>query len=456
MEEFIDSQEPELEEELTPEQEPEQEQILQEEIPEDKRAKKGGTFKTVAIAFVCGLLAAALIVAVLFGAGVFDAKPQETTVPEESGAAPTVNYTVDQDKALSMAGQVVATSGDQKLTNGGLQIYYWMGVYDYLNSQYGYYLSMYGIDLTKPLHDVVYDQETGRTWQQEMVDFGLQNWQRYIAIYQTAKAEGFQLDQEGVDYLAQLPERITQMAEDYNYASVREMLDTQFGTGSTEEAYLTYMQVHYYASKYMDGRYDALLPTDAEIEAYFEENKETLAEQSVTKESGDVVDVRHILITPEGGTEDAEGNVTYTDAQWAAGLAEAEALLQQWKDGEATENSFAELAAEHSEDGGSSGNGGLYQSVTKDYMVEAFDAWIFDDARAAGDTDIVKTPFGYHIMYFVEKEAMWYRASENGLISQRINDAIAQMEKQYPMTVNYDQIGISHLTEVTVTTDPAE
>lgn len=34
-------------------------------------------------------------------------------------------------------------------------------------------------------------------------------------------------------------------------------------------------------------------------------------------------------------------------------------------------------------------------------MVNSFSAWCFDSSRKAGDTAIVKSDFGYHIMYFV-------------------------------------------------------
>ncbi len=43
-----------------------------------------------------------------------------------------------------------------------------------------------------------------------------------------------------------------------------------------------------------------------------------------------------------------------------AAKAKAEELLEEWKNGDATEESFAELAGAWLEDGGSSLNGGLY------------------------------------------------------------------------------------------------
>ena len=55
--------------------------------------------------------------------------------------------------------------------------------------------------------------------------------------------------------------------------------------------------------------------------------------------------VRHILAKFEGGTAKETGATVYSDEEKAAAKAEAEELLNQWKSGEATEDSFAQLAA---------------------------------------------------------------------------------------------------------------
>lgn len=107
------------------------------------------------------------------------------------------------------------------------------------------------------------------------------------------------------------------------------------------------------------------------------------------------VDVRHILIMPGTNT-----NTTYTDAEWAEAEKKAQDIYDQYLAGEMTEEAFAALAIKHSQDGNAS-SGGIYNNVTKGYMVDTFDAWIFDSARQVGDTGIVKTQFGYHIMYYV-------------------------------------------------------
>ena len=119
-----------------------------------------------------------------------------------------------------------------------------------------------------------------------------------------------------------------------------------------------------------------------------------------------MVDVRHILVMPKGGTKDDSGNITYSEAEWEACRIAAQALLDQYLAGEQTEKAFGELANAHSEDqNGKVTNGGLYADVELGDMVQPFEDWIFDSARTPGETGLVKTPYGYHVMYFVKRNA---------------------------------------------------
>lgn len=120
--------------------------------------------------------------------------------------------------------------------------------------------------------------------------------------------------------------------------------------------------------------------------------------------------VRHILVSFEGGTTDSStGSTTYSDEEKAAAKEKAEELLKQWKDGDATEDSFAALAHDNSTDPGSVENGGLYEDVYPGQMVTAFNDWCFDSSRKSGDTGIVETNYGYHVMYFVGDADQSYR-----------------------------------------------
>ena len=114
--------------------------------------------------------------------------------------------------------------------------------------------------------------------------------------------------------------------------------------------------------------------------------------------NGHSVDVRHLLVS-----FNAEDSNNPTDEEKAEAKKKAEEYLAEWKNGEATEESFAELAKEHSDDTGSTESGGLYAAIrVTDSYVEPFLNWSFDSSRKVGDCEIVETTYGYHIMYFAK------------------------------------------------------
>ena len=119
--------------------------------------------------------------------------------------------------------------------------------------------------------------------------------------------------------------------------------------------------------------------------------------------------VRHILVTPEGGTTDSTtGLTTYSDEEKAAALEIANDLLHQWKAGEATEESFAALANEHSADGDGT-TGGLYEGINPSTnFVSSFKNWALAE-HSIGDTEIIESEYGYHIMYYCGQTEQTYR-----------------------------------------------
>ncbi len=109
-------------------------------------------------------------------------------------------------------------------------------------------------------------------------------------------------------------------------------------------------------------------------------------------ESVSARDVRHILFK----------NTTYTDD------AKVKEVYNKWVADGAKIADFEALAAEYSEDPGSSENGGLYEGVTEGQMVEEFNDWLFDEKRVVGDHAIVESKdFGWHIMYYAGGVEGW-------------------------------------------------
>ncbi len=157
------------------------------------------------------------------------------------------------------------------------------------------------------------------------------------------------------------------------------------------------------------------------------------------------VNVRHILVEPKSETEDA---TEFTDEEWAAAEEQAKTLLTQFMGGDKTAQSFGELAEEHSDDGrGTSGDlaapGGLYSNVKPGDMVEAFDAWIYDDARKEGDTGLVKSEFGWHVMYFAGRnEPSWKISAKNALVSDTMTAWLEELVADYEVV---EAAGLAHV-----------
>lgn len=133
--------------------------------------------------------------------------------------------------------------------------------------------------------------------------------------------------------------------------------------------------------------------------------------------------IRQILIVPEGG-ETTDGVTTYSDEEWADTKKKAEDLLAEWKNGDASEDSFAALVEENSDDTATSTTGGLYENVHEDYTALATEVltWTLDDARKAEDTAVIKSADGYYIVYYVGDDEQTYRqfSIEQTLIAEEM------------------------------------
>ncbi len=160
----------------------------------------------------------------------------------------------------------------------------------------------------------------------------------------------------------------------------------------------------------------------------------------------ETVNVRHILVTvPEttsvykedGTTVDEEATAAAKAEDDAKAKAEAEEILNEWLAGDKTEDSFAALANEHSED---SAEGGLYTQITKGYMISEFNDWIFDESREVGDYDIIKTDYGYHVMYFSgTDELAWKLEVKENIETEKYAEYKADLATKYEV-VTYDDV----------------
>jgi peptidyl-prolyl cis-trans isomerase D len=123
-------------------------------------------------------------------------------------------------------------------------------------------------------------------------------------------------------------------------------------------------------------------PSQQEIQQYFTAHQ---SEYSTPEQASS----RHILIKVAPGAD------AKTDA---AAKAKAEGILKQIQGGA----NFADLAKKYSDDPGSKDKGGELGFAQRGRMVPEFDNAIF--TQKIGDTKIVKSQFGYHIVQVEERQ----------------------------------------------------
>ena len=114
-----------------------------------------------------------------------------------------------------------------------------------------------------------------------------------------------------------------------------------------------------------------------------------------------------------------------------------EEILEEWKNGAATEDSFAELCKKYTQDTSAVENGGLFEQVTKTGMTEELSNWIFDSSRQAGDTVAITVSDTTYVLYYIgQDQPEWKINIKNTLVSdtmsQHMQDITADITVEDP------------------------
>lgn len=160
----------------------------------------------------------------------------------------------------------------------------------------------------------------------------------------------------------------------------------------------------------------------------FDSVKSTLAAQTETGEDATATDAplddtTVKTVEAADGTKVTNEGTSYSSEVVLKTYEQAKEVLDLFNNGEKTEEAFAALAEQYSADTGSvgenatNGGGGLYENIEKGQMVEPFENWVYDESRQPGDTGIVMTNYGYHVMYFVSRadEPAWKADIRNSI-----------------------------------------
>ncbi len=102
-----------------------------------------------------------------------------------------------------------------------------------------------------------------------------------------------------------------------------------------------------------------------------------------------------------------------------------QAILDEWKGGAATEESFAEICDKYNDPEVTSLEGGLLEGAIASDMPSELAEWIGDSARAAGDTAVISPAaeqYTYVLYYVGAGDAEWIQRIRTTILNERVSE----------------------------------
>lgn len=348
---------------------------------------------------------------------------------QESQSIQMAQYT-----EASLDGVVAACDAQSfTLNNQEFNYYYW-GEYYYLLAAYGSQISYY-MDTTKPLADQMFDNTN--TWQDYLTECAIGTMTQTRSLCDDAEKNGFELPEADREDLEATFASLQSYADQYEYESIDAYIAASYGDGADFESFSKYLEDSYLASAYTDYIYNNISATDEDIEAYYDSHAEQYQASGIEKDETRAATVRHIL---KAFVADEEGNIT--DEEKAATQEVTQAIYDSWQKNGGTEEVFNQMAVANSDDTTAS-TGGLLQDLLPGQTVTSFNDWVFAEDREPGDSGMVESEYGWHIIYFVSHgEYYWRIAASSDYYYETLYGTIDQIVSGYEYKVDKSAITI--------------
>ncbi|MDE6675165.1 MAG: hypothetical protein K2K19_10215 [Acetatifactor sp.] len=411
------------------------------------------------------------------------------------------------------------TVGGEKITKVEFDYHYAMAKSSFI-AQYSYYLSMMGMD-SSTIDSQMYS--TDMTFKDYFEQLAVGNIQSTKAMKAEAQEAGFiyNTDEEYEKTMADLRDRAAE-----NGTTLNKYIKGIFGSYATQSRLESVIREGILTTAYYEQVSGDSEPSDAEIDSYYAENKNnydvvdyylniveaqlpTAAPDGSTTldENGNEVAYQpteeEIATAMEAAREEAEdgmasmltddnfreaqsySSVSYLLNTWLFDEARAEgdttvvedtinnrymavsfgrryrvetptvdtraivtqsmdaqSILDEWKNGAATEESFIELCARYDENGAEDG---LYEGIEADSMSEEMNAWLGDASRQAGDVAAFTEEDGTnYVFYYVGTNApSWKLSIHDLLLNQTMTDYLERISET--MTVEDPKGNLNYL-----------
>lgn len=226
-------------------------------------------------------------------------------------AAVVWNNTYDQRVAPAF------TIGDTAYNAAQVQMFYTNEMYGALTGTHSPGTGGVPYDYSAPADEQSYDGVS--TWHQFFIDCAITSIAEIHLLNQAAIADGYQLSAE-----AQAEIETTRADLDLAWLGQAQNLESflrmQYGTLMTEDAYFSLMEKEAMANDYQAHKYDSFETPAADLDAYYEENKDLM----------DIITLSQVTFSLEmTPTYDEEGTqVEFTDEEYATFEAEVDIVAE--------------------------------------------------------------------------------------------------------------------------------
>lgn len=378
--------------------------------------------------------------------------------------------------------QTYLTINGEKITKVEFDYNYNLAINNY-TSQFGSYLSYFGLDLSQDLSTQMYTDTL--SWKDFFEEMAVDNMKSVKGLKAEADAAGYEYD-SAAD-VETFKNNIKEGAETAG-VSTKRYVKQLYGAHATLNGIAGYVAETARTNAYYQMISEDMEATDEEIQAYYEEHAseydsvdyylavfpaeieaEEPTEEEIEAAMNDACDQADAAVDTleedgnlmtgekeadmetiladwlfEEGREEGDTNVLadednniyyavqfagrYLDEEPTADVrvimtqeTDGQTILDEWTAGAATEESFIELCDKYSADNGAITEGGLMEGVTEDGVSPELAEWIFADGRESGDTTAIVTEEGYtYVMYYVgQGDPEW----KNSIASTLLNDA---------------------------------
>lgn len=330
------------------------------------------------------------------------------------------------DSGVFQRNQTAAIVGDTKYSVNDVN-------YFYQSARYNTFMYYYYFGIDAPSDDDVMDSESGQTYREYFMEQTLQSMKEITALYDEALANGW-TEKDVADTVQEQIDSTKSSASSYGY-SYAAYLKTQYGNYMTKSAFKSILTKVALADAYAtDYSENTIVVTDEEIQAYYEENTDSLDSYTYST----------LLFAPEEvATTDEDGNdlglseetiAAMEGAAMEEALANADAALAELQAGA----TIAELAEQY----------GLEESDVEDNVTavgsslsSAYSEDMF--LMADGDMTVVEySTYGYYVIALHQRqlveeaaegetEPQWVITSDTALRTEKSTAWLDELAGQY-------------------------